>query len=522
MSARLRFLGGDPALREALAPLLLDPAGSGGALTVLREQPGHRRLLRAQLASGDVVFLKRFARGRHSVREAVKRALGLQAARREWRALVSLHARGVRVPEPLALAELEGGDFVIAIRFLAGRSLKQTLAEQPTGRRALLHAVGDLVASLHAAGWTHGDLHHGNLLVGAGGVWLLDLQAALPLRAAHARWRDLGELDHSLAGSLSLADRVRLRAKALGLSRPFRSDARRSLRAVGRASDARARAYARSRTRRARRPGRRYARLRAGRCEGLRLQRIDEGVLLKALEAHQGALTEGGPRVIKIGPRSSVTRVEVGGIRVVLKEWQRRGPWRLAADRLRGSPAARAWRGGVGLRARRIGAAVPYAFLERRRLGLPIASWLLLEDLWPALPADTAAGELDGPQVAEALAALLARLHRAGIRHGDLKASHVYLAAGEPGLVARLIDLEDVRFARRLPDRARIRELAQLNASLPDALPDALRCRAFERYRTALPFRAPPQDCLRRIVEESLARAHRWSGNGCTIARRPG
>ena len=97
---------------------------------------------------------------------------------------------------------------------------------------------------------------------------------------------------------------------------------------------------------------------------------------------------KGGPRVIQHGPRSSVTRVEVGGVRVVLKQWQRRGPWRLAADRLRGSPAARAWRGGVGLRARRIGAAVPYAFLERRRLGLPVASWLLLEDLWPALPAD--------------------------------------------------------------------------------------------------------------------------------------
>lgn len=520
MNARLRFLAGEPALCVGLAQVLLDPAGSQAALTVLREQPGHRRLLRARLASGDVVFLKRFGPGRHRVREAVKRALGLAAARREWRALVSLHARGVKVPEPLALAALEGGELVIATRFLEGRTLKQTLAERPGGRRALANSVGDLVASLHAAGWTHGDLHHGNLLVGAGGVWLLDLQAALPLRGAAARWRDLGELDHSLVGSLSLADRVRLRARALGLSRPFSAAARRSLRAAGRASDARARAYARSRTRRARRPGRRYARLRAGEREGLRLQRIDEGVLLKALEAHQGALAAGGPGVIQHGPRSSVTRVEVGGVRLVLKEWQRRGPWRLAADRLRGSPASRAWRSGVGLRARRVGAAVPYAFLERRRLGLPVASWLLLEDLWPAVPADSPG--LDAPQLADALAALIARLHRAGIRHGDLKASHVYLAAGEPGLEARLIDLEDVRFARRLPDRARIRELAQLNASLPDSLPDALRCRAFERYRSALPFRAPPQACLRRVVEASLTRAHRWSGKGCTIARRPG
>jgi hypothetical protein len=208
---------------------------------------------------------------------------------------------------------------------------------------------------------------------------------------------------------------------------------------------------------------------------------------------------------------------------VVLKEWQRRGAWRLAADLFRGSPAARAWRAGVGLRARRIGAAVPYAFLERRRLGLPIASCLLLEDLAPAVPADVAAGELDAPRVAEALAALLARLHRAGIRHGDLKASHVYLTTERPGrLAARLIDLEDVRFGGRLPDRARIRELAQLNASLPDALAGAPRCRAFERYRSALPFRAPAEICLQRVVAESLARAHRWSGRDCAIARAPG
>jgi hypothetical protein len=123
--------------------------------------------------------------------------------------------------------------------------------------------------------------------------------------------------------------------------------------------------------------------------------------------------------------------------------------------------------------------------------------------------------------VADALATLLADLHCAGIRHGDLKASHVFLTVGRRGLEPRLIDLEGVRFGRRLSDRARIRELAQLNASLPDALGGALRCRAFERYRAALPFRAPAQDCLRLVVEASLARAHRWSGRDCELARLP-
>ena len=524
MSPRLRWLAGDPALCDALTPLLLDPAHAGDALAWLREQPGHRRLARARLASGERVFLKFFARdpGRHRLREAWKRALGLEAARREWRALGALHARGIAVPEPLALAELQDGGLVIATRYVEGRTLKQTLAEQPGARRGASLAVGDLVARLHAAGWAHGDLHHGNLLVGEGRVWLLDLQAARGLHTRLARWRDLGELDHSLAGALSFGDRLRLRARALRLARPFSESARRSLRAVGRASGQRARAYARSRARRARRPGRRYARLRLGERTGLRWQPIAEASLSRALAAHEQALANGGPALLQGGPRARVTRVEAEALKVVLKEWRDRGFLRLCADALRGSPAARAFRAGVGLRARRIGAALPYAFLEQRRLGLPVASWLWLEDLRPAVPADAFAGVFDAAAVADALVSLLSRLHRAGIRHGDLKASHVYLAPGAAGLAARLIDLESVRFTRRVPERARIRELAQLNASLPDALPDAIRCRAFERYRAALPFRSPAQLCLRRIVAASLARSHRWSGTRCELARELG
>lgn len=517
----LRWLAGDRALCDALGSLLRDPAQAGDALTLLREQPGHRRLLRARLASGQPVFLKHFTRtrGRHPLREAWKRAFGLEAARREWRALVALHARGVAVPEPLVLAEFEQGGLVLATRLLEGRTLKQTLAESPTARRPLFQAVGDLVASLHAAGWVHGDLHHGNLLVAGERVWLLDLQSARAPHTRLARQRDIAELDHSLAGSLSLCDRLRLRARALGVSQPFSERERRSLRAVGRASARRARAYTRSRMWRARRPGRRYARLRLEEREGLRWQTIDEAVLRGTLRAHERALASDSPAVLQRGSRSRVSRVEAGGVRLVLKEWRDRGFFQACADALRGSPAARAFRGGVGLRARRIGTAAPYAFLEQRRLGLPVASWLWLEDLQPAVPADAFAGVFDANELADSLASLLVRLHRAGIRHGDLKASHVYLETGASGLEARLIDLEGIRFARRVPERRRIQELAQLNASLPDAFPDTLRCRIFERYRAALPFRSPAQACLRRVVAASLARSHRWSGSQCVAAR---
>ena len=94
------------------------------------------------------------------------------------------------------------------------------------------------------------------------------------------------------------------------------------------------------------------------------------------------------------------------------------------------------------------------------------------------------------------------------------------LMPGKGCPAAQLIDLESVRFPRRLRERRRVAALAALNASLPDDVPDALRCQAFARYAALLPFREPAPSALRRIVEISLARRHRWSGAGCDVARR--
>jgi len=121
----------------------------------------------------------------------------------------------------------------------------------------------------------------------------------------------------------------------------------------------------------------------------------------------------------------------------------------------------------------------------------------------------------------QALQRLALQLHASDVDHRDLKASHVMLLPGKGQLKPHLIDLESVRFPRRLPERRRIASLAALNASLPDAVPDALRCRAFARYAKLLPFRQPAPFALRRIVEISLARRHRWSGSGCDAAGPP-
>ena len=512
----LDWLAGDPALRDALEAALAAPT----PLSTRSASSGGRRHLRVDLPSGESLFLKRFpaAKARRPLRSRLARGTGLATAQREWRTLEVAHAAGVPVPSPRALVSLPGGDLVLATDFVSGPTLAEWLPGNTRARRALLDGVGSLVGRLHAAGIVHRDLHAGNILVSDAGPVLVDLQAARRSRSPAARSRDVGELDYSVSRALSLADRVRLGGRGLGLESPFDPEERRRLRAAARATAARARAHATSRTRRSLRPGRRFAELRIGSLAGLRLREIDPGVLERALDAHAEA---GGADLLKLDARARISAARVGERAVVIKEHLSGGLPRRLADRVRGSAARRAWRGGHGLLARGIGAATPLAFLERRIFAMPLRSVVILEDLRPAPSADALPG--DPETLARALTRMLVALHRAGVCHGDLKASHVFLETNGERLETRLIDLEGVRFRRVLTDADRIRALAQLNASLPDALPDALRREAFERYAAALPFREPADKVLRRVVEQSLARAHRWMGGDCARAiRGPG
>mgnify|MGYP001819194603 FL=1 len=145
-----------------------------------------------------------------------------------------------------------------------------------------------------------------------------------------------------------------------------------------------------------------------------------------------------------------------------------------------------------------------------------VGSAVLLEDLRSLQDAREVATQGDSEALRDALAGLVATLHRRRIDHGDLKSTHIFLKREKEGgrLVPQLIDLEGVRFPRRFGPKRRLRALAQLNASLPDAFPNSARRRAFARYAAEHPFPGGNCRALERVVAMSLARRHRWSGPG--------
>jgi len=505
---------------------MADPEQSGASLLA---ESKHRRNYRIDLPEiRERVVVKEFlppSRHRRSGRrflEGLRVWVGRSSADQEWSRYEELRETDVPIPLALAYGRASDGRAWIVTRFIPDAvPLHDRLAGYPFEKRRRMREVGELVHRLHSAGFSHRDLHVGNVLVSEKGIWLVDLQRAQPFERKSDRIADVASLDFSLHhADVPLAMRLRFRIAALGLGQ-FRVAAERQLlREVGRASHRHAVAFYADRTRRTLREGAGFHAVETAGLSGMRCDDCDATWVSAMLAAHRGIVERGGPARLKCDHRSNVTRVEVDGRSAIVKEVVKTSRRKRLADVFRGSPGRRAWLAGHGLRLRGIGAARPLAFLEQRSGGVPVASLVFLEDLGDA----PCLSELGPERAREAnlpqrLLDLLRRLHRAEVVHGDLQSQHLHLVEGRPAL----IDLESVRFLDTLHDRHRIKMLSELNASLSsEVLPAAERCDLLDRYLLALPFDRGNRRAVERIVRDSLERSDRWRGEGCELSRRFG
>jgi tRNA A-37 threonylcarbamoyl transferase component Bud32 len=504
MNTPLHWLAGDETLRAAVEAAIEHERPEA----VLVETP-RRRVVRVQTPDpARPLVLKHFLARAPGARDRVKRALGHSSAAREWRALGALAAQGLPAPAPRAHAR-RGDEEWVAMDFVAGRPIAEVLpAAAGADRRALVEELGLILRRLRIAGIAHGDLHLDNVLLDEDdGPVLVDWQRARLTRSSRAHARDLASLEFALVRTgLPRSDRLRLRRAALGTAA-----SRAAVLAAGERVDAFAHDHYRGRTRRARTPGSQHTRVHPALGSGMRARDFGDETVREACASHAQLLAASGAahgEVLKDDVRARVTRFRIDGRPVVAKEVTKAGLGRRLADPLRGSPAERGWIGGLGLLARRIGVARPLAWLAAG--GSRGGSILFMADVAEHRCLETTAPGAIDPDV---LLRLLLGLHRRGVDHGDLQASHVYgVASGAP----MLIDLEGVRFRRRLDDDARLRALAELNASLPEtSLAASQRLELFRRYATALPFAMPRERALRELVRRSLDRRHAWQARDC-------
>ena len=432
-----------PELTPALRDYLRSGEWAGRLVPVTSGRP--RSVYRLPAAGPDLPGFYVKHDHPHELRRRL-RGLFFSKARSEYASACELEAADVPTPRPCAWGRRGVQGFLVTLEIPDTQPfLEAWLArrDDPPARALFLARLGEFLGCLVAAGVVHPDLHVGNVLASGSGDTLRFVLID-PYRA-HARqtlgtaeylallhW--LGRLGPDLRGC-----EVRNLLAAAGLSR------------VGASPHELWEAAMRDHERVAeeRWPDRRSRLLRnSALCREVRLPegrwRValpnDIEILRAAVARHEAAVGEG--HLLKDDVKRRLSRVTVGSLALVVKEFRRPGVWRFARDR-------QCWLNAHRLARFRVRTASALGWL-RTRDGRGL---IVFADVGPRSLKDEfhIADARARRRLAAAAGRLLGTLHRRGILPGDFKSSNLIPTGGNdadgwPSLA--LIDVDALRFGR--------------------------------------------------------------------------
>jgi serine/threonine protein kinase len=242
--------------------------------------------------------------------------------------------------------------------------------------------------------------------------------------------------------------------------------------------------------------------------------------VFQAVEQHRQALSGGDGEALKRSPETNVTLVRLDGFLpnlVCVKEFRSRGLGYALKDLVRPSPVLRSWRAGrlmedLGFGAPRVLAAV---LAPCCRPGL--SSFLLMEAITDAVRLDrfaqerfAAAGTGQRREWLGLVARHLRRMHDAGMYHRDMKAGNVLVRERDGKIEVVLVDLGDIRGPQPVSRRLRLRNLAQIHASLPRAVAWTERLRFFRFYNAEPAVLAREREAISVVERLARRRKRNW------------
>jgi tRNA A-37 threonylcarbamoyl transferase component Bud32 len=478
----------------------------------------HRTVYRLPLAGGNFYF-KHFRTS--DARALLQNLVRPSKAEREFEAAGRIARLGLPTFEPVALGRLMRSG-IVHDSFLISREIPEVRpldrfvidALAPAGRQAparhiahwesvlrqkLALALGQLAAKLHRAAVDHADFHAANVLIGIEAdnlpeLWLIDLHNVRFRRALSKRQRydNLALLHQFFAGKSSRADRRRFyrayrnewRRITTGSADTELAEERSEIAALERTLAVGA-AQGWLRADRAWRRGNRHVRKLDGasvRCRGLatlegdwlrtirddpeRLFRENHVRWHKHTEKHQIAEIR-----LEINSAGNSTAPSAAFLKCI----QQQSGWRGWLAGFRESPVRRCWEVGHALLRRGIDTPRPLLFVERRE-PQPSRLYLLtaaipeslsvpefMNERWTELSSRQRHDWVNGHL--EQLARQVRRLHDAGFDHRDLKFANLLVASDPDDVRIWFLDLDGVRFWRRLPRRRAVQNLARINVS---------------------------------------------------------
>jgi len=249
-------------------------------------------------------------------------------------------------------------------------------------------------------------------------------------------------------------------------------------------------------------------------------------VLLALISKHDVSLKKRIGNIIKISSKTNINCIPTSGEgeveRVYIKEYKYLSFSKQLLYSFHNSPARKAWFAAHGLMALGFRTPQPIALLEERDFYRIKRSLIISEDLSPCLVSNKYMSEkfrdLFDKGISQkkrmfisCLAASFQQLHNSNIYHGDLKAENILVMELQNGWDFYYLDLDRVFFNKKITLRRKIKNLSQLNASMPNCITYTDRLRFYRAYAGVESFTKEHKQILQIIIHGSRQRNDSWN-----------
>jgi tRNA A-37 threonylcarbamoyl transferase component Bud32 len=393
--------------------------------------------------------------------------------------------------------------------------------EQIKGKNQILRLLARTTRKLHDSGLFHRDLHGGNFLVtdeGSLSLHLVDLHQArrqITVSKAKRLW-NIAQIFNSLDFMLDHeAQKLFLLTYGRGQA-PFGRDLDNCLKRVEGMIQKMVKRRQKSRAKRCLKESTLFTIDRRAGLKIFRRREMGENDLIAILEAHREMVHSQREKLLKYSPKTIVSIVSnfgANGLRVCVKEYR----YETILDRLRNvfrQPKGKiSWVAGNVLFSRGICPMKPLAYAERRRLKLLQEAYYVTESLADDMEMDRYLIRMFEKQAGQDLrkfirhfAGWIGFLHRTGIYHRDLKTCNILIREKPGGWNFSLIDLEDVIQGAKIGIEKILRNLVQINCSVPRFFTYGDRIRFLKGYLGANPVAMDERAFIKRVLKESRSR----------------
>lgn len=471
---------------------------------------------------------------------AIKSLFSISKAKKEWNHNHLLLKNHVPIVEPVAVGEkrrfgIRKHSYIITKAIPNTKTLKELLIDVQISasdyrlsiKNTLLVNLISYVKVMNDQGIFHGDLHTGNILVNQGNstlFYLIDFgRTKYNRRGMSLSWRikELSILLYSVTGNYTSNEIIGLINSYSDKMLDQKGKKVFIKKVVNRLHKIRRRRWYKI-TRKCLKNNNTFKFITYDKYTINMRNEWDVHLVVDLVNKHTLSLVNNSENVIKSSIKTGITRLPVSNEtikHVCAKEYKYPSLLKRLGYSFFHSSARRAWFDAHGLIASKFLTPKPIALLEEKRFGILKKSFLIMEDISDCLPCNQFIikkfynkNDSDSDTLRQkrrfisCLANSLNKLHDSGIYHSDLKENNIMMRESSSDWDFFYIDLDRVYFNKKVTLKKRIKNLVQLNASIPNFITYTDRLRFYQTYTEEKILNDENKRIIRSIIRLCIQR----------------